>query len=112
MAAHGFDVRPLPTLQDGRVALDDAAFMLADDRPTYSTCTVVASRGVAQPLAMVAHRTELVDAAQDLGSLDCAVGADVTYARRASGSPGPAELGCWRFVLELERHVARLPAPD
>lgn len=32
MAAHGFDVRPLPTLQDGRVALDDAAFMLA--RPT------------------------------------------------------------------------------
>lgn len=120
MAAHGFDVRPLPTLQDGRVALDDAAFMLADDPPDLVHLTVVAShRGVAQPLAMVAQLcTELklplvVDAAQGLGHVDCAVGADVTYASSRKWIAGPRGVGVLAVRPELmERLRARLPAPD
>ncbi|CCK61844.1 ergothioneine biosynthesis PLP-dependent enzyme EgtE [Mycobacterium canetti] len=120
MAAHGFDVRPLPTLQDGRVALDDAAFTLADDPPDLVHLTVVAShRGVVQPLAMVAQLcTELklplvVDAAQGLGHVDCAVGADVTYASSRKWIAGPRGVGVLAVRPELmERLRPRLPAPD
>ena len=100
MAAHGFDRQPLPTDADGRVALDDAAISLAADPPDLVHLTAVAShRGVVQPLAMMARLCRelglplVVDAAQALGQVDCAVGADVTYASSRKWIAGPRGVG-------------------
>ncbi|MCV7098843.1 ergothioneine biosynthesis PLP-dependent enzyme EgtE, partial [Mycobacterium palustre] len=120
MAAHGFDRRLLPTLDDGRVALDDAALMLDEDRPDLVHLTALASHsGVVQPLSMVAQLcVELglplvVDAAQALGQVDCAVGADVTYASSRKWIAGPRGVGCLAVRRELmERLRPRLAAPE
>jgi pyridoxal 5-phosphate dependent beta-lyase len=120
MAAHGFDRRLLPTLGDGRVALDDAALMLEEDRPDLVHLTAVASHsGVVQPLSMVAQlcvELELplvVDAAQALGQVDCAVGADVTYASSRKWIAGPRGVGCLAVRRDLmERLRPRLAAPE
>jgi hercynylcysteine S-oxide lyase len=86
MDAHGFERQLLPTREDGRVALDDAAFALQAQPPDFVHLTTVASHsGVVQPAAMIAKLCAelglrlVVDAAQALGQVDCAVGADVTY---------------------------------
>lgn len=56
MALHGFDRRLLPTLGDGRLALDDAALALQADPPDLVHLTAVASHsGVVQPLPMIAR---------------------------------------------------------
>ncbi|WP_264990984.1 aminotransferase class V-fold PLP-dependent enzyme, partial [Mycobacterium kiyosense] len=77
MGAHGFEVRRLPTLGDGRLALDDAALQLQENPPDLVHLTPVAShRGTVQPLAMVAELCReigvplVVDAAQALGQID------------------------------------------
>ena len=87
MAAHGFARRPLPTDDQGRVAVDEAAVGLAADPPELVHLTAVAShRGVVQPLRQLARLCDelglplVVDAAQALGQLDCAVGVDAMYA--------------------------------
>ena len=84
LAAQGFERQLLPTLEDGRVALDDAAFALKTEPPDLVHLTAVASHsGVVQPLSMIAELCRqlglplVVDAAQALGQVDCAVGADV-----------------------------------
>src|SRR5262249_20626955 len=118
MAAHGFDRRPLPTLEDGRVALDDAAFALAADPPDLVHLTAVASHsGVVQPLSMMAQLCAelglplVVDAAQALGQVDCAVGADVTYASSRKWIAGPRGVGVLAVRPDLmERLRPRLPA--
>lgn len=55
----------------------------------------------------------VVDAAQGLGHVDCAVGADVTYASSRKWIAGPRGVGVLAVRPELmERLRARLPAPD
>ncbi|OBF15528.1 ergothioneine biosynthesis PLP-dependent enzyme EgtE [Mycobacterium kubicae] len=120
MDAYGFEVRTLPALADGRLALDDAAFELADNPPDFVHLTPVAShRGVVQPLAMVAKLCGelglplVVDAAQALGQIDCAVGADVTYSSSRKWIAGPRGVGVLAVKPELMSQLTpRLPAPQ
>ncbi len=119
MAAHGFEVRTLPVLDDGRVALDDAAFQLEDAPPDLVHLTPVAShRGVVQPLAMMAELCRglglplVVDAAQALGHIDCAVGADAVYSSSRKWLAGPRGVGVLAAAPALlNRLTPRLPAP-
>jgi len=120
MAAHGFDRQLLPTLEDGRVALDDAAFGLETQPPDLVHLTAVASHsGVVQPLSMIAQLCGelglplVVDAAQALGQVDCAVGADVTYSSSRKWIAGPRGVGFLAVRRDLmERLSPRLPAPE
>lgn len=120
MAAHGFARRPLPVDDDGRVAVDRAAVGLTTDPPDLVHLTAVAShRGVVQPLAEMADVCSrlglplVVDAAQGLGQVDCAVGADVTYASSRKWIAGPRGVGVLAVDRELiQRLRPRLPPPD
>ena len=119
MAAHGFGRQLLPTLGDGRVALDDAALALGNDPPDFVHLTAVASHsGVVQPLSMIARLcTELglplvVDAAQALGQMDCAVSADVTYSSSRKWMAGPRGVGFLAVRPDLMEGLRpRLAAP-
>ncbi|MCV6972962.1 ergothioneine biosynthesis PLP-dependent enzyme EgtE [Mycobacterium bourgelatii] len=119
MAAHGFTVRTLPTLEDGRLALDDAAYELNEDPPDLVHLTPVAShRGVVQPLPMVAKLCGelglplVVDAAQALGQVDCAVGADVMYSSSRKWMAGPRGVGFLAVRPDLMGRLRpRLAAP-
>lgn len=119
-AAHGFERQLLPTLEDGRVALDDAALALQTDPPDLVHLTAVAShRGVVQPVSMVAQLCRelglplVVDAAQALGQVDCAVGADVTYSSSRKWIAGPRGVGMLGVRRELMESLRpRLAAPD
>lgn len=119
MGAHGFEVRRLPTLGDGRLALDDAALQLQENPPDLVHLTPVAShRGTVQPLAMVAELCReigvplVVDAAQALGQIDCAVGADVTYSSSRKWLAGPRGVGVLVGRVELMAGLTpRLPVP-
>lgn len=120
MAAHGFERQLLPTLEDGRVALDDAAFALEAEPPDLVHLTAVASHsGVVQPLSMIAELCRqlrlplVVDAAQALGQLDCAAGADVTYSTSRKWIAGPRGVGVLAARPDLmERLTPRLAAPE
>ncbi len=120
MSAHGFTVRTLPTRDDGRLALDDAAYQLDDDPPDLVHLTPVASHsGVVQPLAMMAQLCGelglplVVDAAQALGQVDCAVGADVMYSSSRKWIAGPRGVGVLAAKPDvMERLCPRLPAPE
>jgi pyridoxal 5-phosphate dependent beta-lyase len=120
MAAHGFAHRPLPTDRDGRVAVDEAAVGLAADPPDLVHLTAVAShRGVVQPLPEMASLCGelglplVVDAAQALGQVDCAVGAEVTYASSRKWIAGPRGVGVLAVRAALiKRLQPRLPPPD
>lgn len=120
LAAHGFDRQLLPTLEDGRVALDDAALALDTDPPDLVHLTAVAShRGVVQPVSMVAQLCRelglplVVDAAQALGQVDCAVGADATYSSSRKWIAGPRGVGILGVRRELMESLhPRLAAPQ
>lgn len=120
LAAHGFDRQLLPTLEDGRVALDDAALALDTDPPDLVHLTAVAShRGVLQPVSMVAQLCRqlglplVVDAAQALGQVDCAVGADATYSSSRKWIAGPRGVGILAVRRELMESLhPRLAAPQ
>jgi hercynylcysteine S-oxide lyase len=120
MAAHGFARRPLPIDGQGRVAVDEAAVGLAADPPDLVHLTAMAShRGVVQPLPQMAKLcTELglplvVDAAQALGHVDCAVGADVAYASSRKWIAGPRGVGVLAVrPAVLQRLRPRLPPPE
>lgn len=120
LAAHGFDRQLLPALEDGRVALDDAALALQTDPPDVVHLTAVASHcGVVQPVSMVAQLCRelglplVVDAAQALGHVDCAVGADVTYSSSRKWIAGPRGVGMLGVRRELMESLRpRLAAPD
>lgn len=119
MAAHGFDRRPLPTLDDGRVALDDAALALETDPPDLVHLTAVASHsGVVQPVSMIVQLCRelglplVVDAAQALGQVDCAAAADATYSSSRKWIAGPRGVGMLAVRRELlESLRPRLAAP-
>ncbi|WP_199254389.1 ergothioneine biosynthesis PLP-dependent enzyme EgtE [Mycolicibacterium mengxianglii] len=117
MAANGFDVRPLPVDGAGRVVVADAAEALESAPPALVHLTGVAShRGGAQP---VRELTELcralgipvvLDAAQALGQIDCAVGADVVYGSSRKWLAGPRGVGFLAVKADLaDRLVRRLP---
>ncbi|BBX55701.1 Pyridoxal-phosphate-dependent protein EgtE [Mycobacterium shottsii] len=120
MAAHGFEVRLLPTLDGGRLALDDAAYELEENPTELVHLTPVAShRGTVQPLAMMAELCRelglplVVDAAQGMGQIDCAVGADVTYSSSRKWLAGPRGVGVLAMRPEvLDRLTPRLAHPD
>lgn len=120
MAAHGFERQLLPTLEDGRVALDDAALVLETDRPDLVHLTALASHGGAvQPVAMIARLCRelrlplVVDAAQALGQVDCAVGADVIYSSSRKWIAGPRGVGMFAARGELIDGLRpRLAAPE
>jgi hercynylcysteine S-oxide lyase len=120
MDVHGFERQLLPTLDDGRLALDDAALVLDEDPPDLVHLTAVGSHsGVVQPLALVAELCRelglplVVDAAQALGQVDCAVGADVTYSSSRKWIAGPRGVGALAIRHDLtERLRPRLAAPQ
>ena len=120
MAAHGFARRPLPTDGEGRVVVEEAAAGLAADPPDLVHLTAVAShRGVVQPLHQMAQLCAglglplIVDAAQALGQMDCAAGADVTYASSRKWIAGPRGVGVLAVRPALiQRLRPRLPPPE
>lgn len=120
MAANGFAVRALPADGDGRLLVDDAAAALAADPPALLHLTALAShRGVVQPSAEIAGVCRqlgvplVVDAAQALGHVDCAVGPDVLYTSSRKWMSGPRGVGALAIRRELtEQLVPRLPPPE
>ncbi len=120
LAANGFGVQPLPVDQDGRVRPDALAENLRARRPGLVHLTGVAShRGIAQPITEVAQvcaelQVPLVmDAAQALVQLDCAVGATAVYSSSRKWTAGPRGVGFLAVRPELAQLlVRRVPPPD
>src|SRR6476659_3181160 len=120
MAANRFQVSALPVDDLGRLVVDDAVRRLADDPPALVHLTPLAShRGVVQPLAEVAEVCRdlglplVVDAAQALGHLDCAVGAAAIYSSARKWMAGPRGVGMLAIRPELAQRLRpRLPPPE
>jgi pyridoxal 5-phosphate dependent beta-lyase len=120
MAANGFQVSTLPADDLGRLDVDDAARRLAADPPALVHLTPLAShRGLAQPLAELAAVCRklgvplVVDAAQALGHLDCAVGAAAIYSSSRKWMAGPRGVGLLAIRPELAQRLRpRLPPPE
>lgn len=114
MAAHGFSRQTLPVDHAGRLLLDEAAAMLGAAPPDLVHLTPVGShRGLAQPLAAMADICRergvplIVDAAQALGQIDCAVGADAVYSSSRKWLAGPRGVG----ALAVRPELAALASP-
>jgi pyridoxal 5-phosphate dependent beta-lyase len=120
MAANGFDVRALPTDGDGRLDVDAVAPALAKDRPALVHLTALAShRGVAQPMAALADACRdldlplVIDAAQALGHLDCAVTPSAIYSSSRKWIAGPRGVGFLAVRPDLAQRLRpRLPPPE
>jgi len=120
MAANRFQVSTLPADDLGRLAVEDAARRLADDPPALVHLTPLAShRGVVQPVAALAEVCRdlglplVVDAAQALGHLDCAVGAAAIYSSARKWLAGPRGVGVLAIRPELAQRLRpRLPPPE
>ena len=120
MAANGFDVRALPADGDGRLDVDAAAKALATDRPALVHLTTLAShRGIAQPMAALADVCRdldlalVVDAAQALGHLDCAVTPSAIYSSSRKWVAGPRGVGFLAVRSDLAQRLRpRLPPPE
>lgn len=120
MAANGFDVRALPADDIGRLAVDEAAAALAANPPALVHLTALAShRGIVQPareLADVCRDLGLplvIDAAQALGHVECAVGADAVYSSSRKWLAGPRGVGMLAIRPAFaERLRPRLPPPE
>jgi hercynylcysteine S-oxide lyase len=119
MVANGFEVVLLPVDSLGRVVVEDLAALLVADAPSLVHLTVVPShRGIVQPVHDIADTCHeygvplVLDAAQGLGHIDCAVAADGVYATSRKWLAGPRGVG----VLAVRSdHAAslrpRLPPP-
>jgi pyridoxal 5-phosphate dependent beta-lyase len=120
MAVNGFQISALPADDLGRLTVDDAARRLAADPPALVHLTPLAShRGLAQPLAELAAVCRelgvplVVDAAQALGHLDCAVDAAAIYSSSRKWMAGPRGVGVLAIRAELaQRLKPRLPPPE
>ncbi|MFI5509735.1 ergothioneine biosynthesis PLP-dependent enzyme EgtE [Mycobacterium sp. NPDC051804] len=120
MAANGFDVCPLPADGDGRLDVDAAARKLKTDRPALVHLTALAShRGTAQPMAALADVCRdldlplVIDAAQALGHLDCAVTPSAIYSSSRKWVAGPRGVGFLGVHPDLaQRLQPRLPPPE
>lgn len=118
MAANGFEVRLLPVDETGRLRVEEAAAVLRADPPALVHLTVLGShRGVVQPLAQLAAVCRelglplAVDAAQGLGHVDCAVGADVLYTSSRKWLAGPRGVGALAVRPDLFRRLTPRWAP-
>ena len=112
LAAAGFTVRPLPVDGLGRVRPEELAADLDADRPALVHLTVIGShRGIVQPAAQIARICAaaavplVLDAAQGLGQVDCAVGADAVYSSSRKWLAGPRGVG---FLAVRPETAARL----
>jgi hercynylcysteine S-oxide lyase len=120
MAANGFDVRALPADGDGRLDVDEAATALAVNPPGLVHLTPLAShRGIVQPARELAEACRglglplVIDAAQALGHIDIAVGADAIYSSSRKWLAGPRGVGVLAIQPALaERLRPRLPPPE
>ncbi|RDH77540.1 ergothioneine biosynthesis PLP-dependent enzyme EgtE [Mycolicibacterium moriokaense] len=120
MAADGFDVRPLPVDAHGRLAIDEAAAGLAVAPPGLVHLTALGShRGIVQPAREIAEACRglgvplVIDAAQALGHMDCAVGADAVYSSSRKWIAGPRGVGMLAVGPALAEHLRpRLPPPE
>lgn len=124
MAANGCASLQLPVDQLGRTSAADVAAVLAADAPTLVHLTAVPShRGIGQPMAEIAEvcRAQsvplVIDAAQALGQLDCAVGAAAVYSTSRKWLAGPRGVGMLAVSPELAQRLRpRFPpegwAPD
>jgi hercynylcysteine S-oxide lyase len=120
MAANDFAVSALPVDGEGRLAIDEATRSLAANPPALVHFTPLAShRGLAQPLGALAEVCRdmglplVVDAAQALGHLDCAVGAAAIYTSSRKWLAGPRGVGALAIRRELaERLEPRLPPAE
>lgn len=119
-AANGFEVVVLPVDGDGRLLVQPAATLLASRRPALVHLTAVGShRGILQPLAEAAQLCReldlplVIDAAQALGHVDCAVDADALYSSSRKWMAGPRGVGALavRRTL-LDRLQPRVPPPE
>jgi hercynylcysteine S-oxide lyase len=119
MVANGFEVVLLPVDSLGRVVVEDLAGELAADAPSLVHLTVVPShRGIVQPLREIADTCHecgvplVLDAAQGLGHIDCAVEADGVYATSRKWLAGPRGVGV--LAVRPDRAASlrpRLPPP-
>ena len=120
MAANGFTVRALPADGEGRLDVEAAARELAADPPGLVHLTALAShRGLAQPVsALAAACAELgvplvIDAAQALGHLDCAVTPAAIYGSSRKWIAGPRGVGFLAIHRELAQRLRpRVPPPE
>ena len=120
MAANGFAVRALPVDGAGRLDVDEAATLLAVNPPELVHLTPLAShRGIVQPVGELAEVCRglglalVIDAAQALGHIDCAVGADAVYSSSRKWLAGPRGVGVLAIRPSLvERLRPRLPPPE
>ncbi|WP_460839613.1 aminotransferase class V-fold PLP-dependent enzyme, partial [Nocardioides marmoraquaticus] len=113
----GHDLVLLPADADGVVDLEALGRLLRDDPPDLLLLDQVAShRGLVQPVGEVValareHGLPVwVDAAQALGHVDCAVGADAVVATSRKWLAGPRGVGllavapAWRERLHVAPH--------
>jgi hercynylcysteine S-oxide lyase len=120
MAANGFQVSALPADGEGRLAIDEAATVLAVNPPGLVHLTPLAShRGIVQPARELADVCRglgvplVIDAAQALGHIDCAVGADAIYSSSRKWIAGPRGVGVLAIQPALAQRLRpRLPPPD
>lgn len=120
MAGNDFQVRALRADDQGRLDVDAAAGALADDPPALVHLTPLGShRGLAQPLAAMTEvcRTLgiplVVDAAQAMGHLDCAVAPDAVYSSSRKWLAGPRGVGVLALRPEFAQRLRpRLPPPE
>lgn len=117
MAANGFEVRALPVDADGRLVVEAAGAMLESSAPALVHLTVVGShRGTVQPVAELVPVCRalgvplVVDAAQGMGHVDCAVDADALYTTSRKWLAGPRGVGVLAVRSELlDRLQTRIP---
>jgi hercynylcysteine S-oxide lyase len=120
MAANGFQITTLPADDRGRLVVEEAARQLREKPPALAHLTPLAShRGLAQPLAEFAEVCRdlgvplVVDAAQALGHLDCAVGPAAIYSSSRKWMAGPRGVGMLAVHPELAQRLRpRLPPPE
>jgi len=120
MVANGFAVRALPADGDGRVVVEEAAAELTRNPPSLVHITALAShRGVVQPVAPIADLCRglgiplVIDAAQALAHIDCAVGADALYSSSRKWLAGPRGVGMLAIRPDLAQRLRpRLPPPE
>lgn len=120
MSVNGFRVRPLPADGAGRLDVENAERVLAADPPALVHLTPLGShRGLAQPVAALAAVCRrigvplLVDAAQALGHLDCAVAPDALYSSSRKWLAGPRGVGIMALDPDFaQRLQPRLPPPE
>lgn len=108
----GLTIRELTVEPDGAIDLDALATVLRRDPPSIVHVTPVAShRPLVQPVAAIVELCSAagvpvwVDAAQALGHVDLACGADAVYATSRKWLTGPRGVG---VVAVAERHWSAL----